>query len=75
MEHQLPQVPQAKQVEVAEEDSRPQGEGFVFLQIRVEQVQVALTGAADKCHKKRHDIPYTFIIILESVFYQVNATD
>lgn len=42
VEHQLPQVPQAKQVEVAEEDSCPQGEGLVFLQSRVEQVQVAL---------------------------------
>lgn len=42
MEHQLQRVPQANQIEVAQDDGRPQGQGFVLLQSRVEEIQMAL---------------------------------
>lgn len=42
VEHQLQRVPQANQIEVAQDDCRPQGRGFVLLQSRVEEIQMAL---------------------------------
>lgn len=42
VEDQLPRIPQAEQVEVAQHDGGQQGEGLVFLPRRVEKVEVAL---------------------------------
>lgn len=75
MEDQLTRVPHAEQVQVAQDDHAKQSEGLRLFQRRVEQVEVALKHTADKRQEKCHNVPYTFIVILECVLYEVHTAD